>query len=691
MKFKIANFNGIMPRKSAKLLPDSFSQVANNTNLLAGNILPLCESSSVANVPYPSFEVFQIPSSNIDHWLHPSSVAGLPSSSTDLTYCTWYKRRGSSPDCLFDTAGTRLSVGFSAGNIQIWEAGSAQTSNSIAVDGAWHFVAVTRTASGSTNLYYDNVLVASHQSSATWSWNSTTNSFFFVGNLNDGNPGGELSDMRIYGRVLSTTELNQIFKSDLSNPITSSLLVRFPFQGDYSQVGSLSLTASLQSLDATDFASVTDFPLSFVYTIYDYGSDAYSMVCGTSGTLAALQAVTNGALVINIGGQNFNITGMNFSAATSFADCAAIIQAAIRAAGADSEIQVSYNGASFVFASSFPLTALADYTGVMGNYWGDGSDGAAHITTNTTLASTTDGDMVVKNYSSLIVDAGTTLTVSNRCKGLAIYVNGDCTINGTISMTARGANAAPPSTNIALARMVSGGTQDLGGGSQIPSACGTAFATAEANSPNKTVGTGKLYVIQSAGAPGGIKLQNPVGSNGSYLQSGGGGAGSIGAGYTSGNGAAGTAFSSGSGGGGGNGTDATENGGAGGNGNMGGAGQGQGGGGAGNPGGSGYASGSSGTAGTLLLFVKGNLIFGSSGKLVSNGSDAGGGSAVNEFQLSANGGSSGGGIILALYGATTNASSGNFSVAPGGQGNTFWTPNAGLGGYGSAIIEQIQP
>ncbi|MDR2488147.1 MAG: hypothetical protein LBD42_01385 [Desulfovibrio sp.] len=39
------------------------------------------------------------------------------------------------------------------------------------------------------------------------------------------------------------------------------------------------------------------------------------------------------------------------------------------------------------------------------------------------------------------VKAGTTITSTNRCKGLYMFINGTLTNNGTISMTARGANA----------------------------------------------------------------------------------------------------------------------------------------------------------------------------------------------------------------------------------------------------------
>jgi hypothetical protein len=64
------------------------------------------------------------------------------------------------------------------------------------------------------------------------------------------------------------------------------------------------------------------------------------------------------------------------------------------------------------------------------------------IQSKTSLKSTTDGDAVIffvdDDYT---VSTGTTITTTNRCKGLYMFINGTLTNNGTISMTARGANA----------------------------------------------------------------------------------------------------------------------------------------------------------------------------------------------------------------------------------------------------------
>ena len=75
-------------------------------------------------------------------------------------------------------------------------------------------------------------------------------------------------------------------------------------------------------------------------------------------------------------------------------------------------------------------------------WFGTGVDGDLYTTSSLTFTTTTNQDVLIKNYKSLIINANHTLTVSNSCKGLLVYVGGDCIINGTLTMTAKGANPA---------------------------------------------------------------------------------------------------------------------------------------------------------------------------------------------------------------------------------------------------------
>lgn len=100
------------------------------------------------------------------------------------------------------------------------------------------------------------------------------------------------------------------------------------------------------------------------------------------------------------------------------------------------------------------------------NYFGDGSLGYVKITNTgatqsfdgvaytaipgwtlagsvVSIPATQDGDMVVLHCKSWQCDAGMSVTTSNRCRGLLIYVQGNCVHNGVGTMAARGPKANP--------------------------------------------------------------------------------------------------------------------------------------------------------------------------------------------------------------------------------------------------------
>jgi uncharacterized delta-60 repeat protein len=338
------------------------------------------------------------------------------------------------------------------------------------------------------------------------------------------------------------------------------------------------------------------------------------------------------------------------------------------------------------------------------NFWGNGSDGALTTTGNVSFASVQDGDVVVKQFTNLTINAGHTVTTSNRCRGLVIYVNGDCTINGTLSMTARGANVDPTqpnsiaATGIRLARSKYGANETLSasdlGGTGL-GGVGSAWRTAEANQLGIS-GTGRIYTISREGGAGGAArfvpnggtqtsgLSGDTGTNGT-----GGGASGGSAHGTSGAGSAGTCFSGGSGGGGANGPAGIVAGSGSPFGGSGGAGAYHAsfgtGGGAGNPGGFGYSpglSGGTGTGGLLILMVKGNLVIGSSGAIRSEGTP--GGSNAAGTNAVASGGGSGGGRIIVLHSGTISQT-GTISA------NGILGGGSAPGGNGAITIDRIDP
>lgn len=334
-----------------------------------------------------------------------------------------------------------------------------------------------------------------------------------------------------------------------------------------------------------------------------------------------------------------------------------------------------------------------------GNFWGNGSDGAFVSTGTNYFASDLDRDVVVKQFTSMTINANDFVSVANRCRGLVIYVNGNATINGTLSMTARGAKADPTlpdsiaPTGIRLVRRKRGGTEtmlgsDLGGSGA--GGVGSFWRGLEALQPHIS-GNGTIYTIARQGGVGAGSGDN----NGTGLVTGraggvaingtgGGGGGSSTAGALVGSGSAGTCYSGGSGSGASRCAEVSgsgePNGGAGGNGSCAGI---ETAGGAGNPAGTGTGAGipaESGTGGLLILMVRGSLTVGSQGQIVSNGSRGG------EWVVA--GGCSGGGRVIVLHGG--GASILGTVSAKGGEGRR--SPQGyvgGAGGDGTVTIDNI--
>lgn len=323
-----------------------------------------------------------------------------------------------------------------------------------------------------------------------------------------------------------------------------------------------------------------------------------------------------------------------------------------------------------------------------------------------------DGDMVVKQYTSINIDAGDTVTVDQPNRGLMILCQGDCTINGTLTMKGRGGYVNPTtsgasdnnsvdSNGLRMPFLTSGGSDSLTAANTLFNGCGTEARSVLANF--KTISSnGTIISLVRQGASGGSQPGSQsagnAGSNGSTGQTGGGGSGSRGWTAGCGSGSYGSCFAGGSGGGGSNG-----NGGSSGSGT---AWAGPGGnahtdhsaataGGAGNPVGSNdVTSGSAsnaeaGTGGLIILIVGGNLTIGSGGTITAVGSNGGSCSGGNNWH-GTGGGSGGGNIVLAYKGTYTN--NGTVTADGGTRGGGTVSGNSkrgGNGGNGSVQTLQI--
>ena len=393
----------------------------------------------------------------------------------------------------------------------------------------------------------------------------------------------------------------------------------------------------------------------------------------------------------------------------------------------------TFTDSTGIDSSSTNETRVSGYVyGATANYMGDGSDGALSTTGNVTHTvqntnGSYDGDMVVKQYSSLTINAGHTMTVNQPCRGMFIYVSGNCTIDGTLSMTGKGGASDPTASGgsdsnavgangLQLGLMTPSGTDTFTNDGTGFNGAGTAVRTAIANTDNIS-SNGTIFSISKLGASG------PAGSGASTYGSSvdgndgttGGATISTGSGGTGqqqensgsavpGDGGDGGAFSGGSGGGGaGSNSGGTANGGDGGN--YGGAG-GDGvnanwgsvsiAGGAGNPGGATDQSdyppitdAPDGVGGIVWLLVGGNLTIGANGKIEAEGLT--GGSAYVD------GGSSGGGAIFVLHTGTytvDNTNSTPISAAGGvsansGQNTSYRGGHGGDGGFHTAQLDRI--
>ena len=319
------------------------------------------------------------------------------------------------------------------------------------------------------------------------------------------------------------------------------------------------------------------------------------------------------------------------------------------------------------------------------------------ISSNTFIPSVQDGPTVAQRYRNLTINAGVTLTTQYRCCGLVLIVDGDLTVNGTISMTARGAHFQPngghriknellpakdvvyeidiPATADEIAAFLLREKRRYHSLDELPA---IVRPTLYCRGPHGNVYTpADMGVVPSIGGAGGAGVSNGAGTAGTAglgRRCGGGGAGGRRAdgysGYFSGSGSAGTCYSGGSGGGGSN---QTSNGSAGaGYGGAGGAGAVSCGGGSGNPGGGGGGTGESGTGGLLVIVCTGNIVIGSGGIVSANGS-AGAASSYG------GGGGSGGGSVNVFYGREL-ANNGSIAASGGAGGATGYPGGAGGAG-----------
>lgn len=325
-----------------------------------------------------------------------------------------------------------------------------------------------------------------------------------------------------------------------------------------------------------------------------------------------------------------------------------------------------------------------------------------------------DGDMVVKQYTSATIDSGDTVTTDQPCRGLFILVKGDLTVNGTLTMSARGAFANPTSSGgsdsnavdtngLRFPFITSGGSDSLTAANTLLNGCGTEARSVIANFPTLSsdgtvVSIPRVGTTRGSGANAYNNTSSVAGGAGGTTTNGCGGGGAGKAYYRaySQDGGLSSCFGGGSGSGAvrsyssnySNSSNPVDYGGQGGQGQYSGSFQNVSGGGAGNPAGGSTGTstgGTNGTGGVIILVVAGNVTVGASGKILANGSP--GGVASDDANNMEGGASGGGRIIIAHSGTYTN--NGTVQAVGGKAATANMSGTGGDGGVGVVTIQQI--
>ncbi|MFZ5645822.1 MAG: hypothetical protein ACOY46_19875 [Bacillota bacterium] len=333
------------------------------------------------------------------------------------------------------------------------------------------------------------------------------------------------------------------------------------------------------------------------------------------------------------------------------------------------------------------LARLAEISNLQLTYsgFGDGSDGEVNLSANTTIPlAVNDIYTVVYQATKFTLNAGYTISVDKRCRGILILSHSDIIINGIINLTGKGAYAG---RTTAQQRVL-----------EIP--LGTATIAVPQGADGGAGGRGG-----PAGA--GTGGYGSSGSVGTWFGGGFGGGGGGGGGYNSGSnvwgGNGGTSdLDAAIGVGGSGGTSGSVTGKVGGN--FGGGGGGyhssfgigavggtlSGGGGGGGNSSSVGGSGGGIPGGCVMLIARGNIVIGATGQILCNGIQGSAGGSVPYNNGYGGGGGSGGGgggvILLAYKNSFTNSGVLQVNGGSGGSGGSgAWSGYEGFSGTAGTV------
>lgn len=163
------------------------------------------------------------------------------------------------------------------------------------------------------------------------------------------------------------------------NPLfAANTVYEFTQSSDVSDfAGSLSAEAKLAAEYFGWVSKTAVSPKKISFMRYSFAALApYMYSTKTLSALASFKAVTDGSMIVNLGGTSYTVSGIDLSSVTSYADIASAVQTAVRANTAGGELwtgaAVTYNASN----NSFQLTG--------------GQTGAAEINYASAAASGTD-------------------------------------------------------------------------------------------------------------------------------------------------------------------------------------------------------------------------------------------------------------------------------------------------------------
>jgi hypothetical protein len=149
-----------------------------------------------------------------------SSTSGIDASLIDITYCIWFRVFDNTINYLFGVSGVGVStaVGLimdvsSTGRIRTRPFGVSSTNSTNGFnDGEWHFAAHLIDRDGNATLYVDNIQESQVDISSR-SENELNTSSWHIGNEGSQYAYMEFDEVRIYIKLLSESERDQLYQS----------------------------------------------------------------------------------------------------------------------------------------------------------------------------------------------------------------------------------------------------------------------------------------------------------------------------------------------------------------------------------------------------------------------------------------------------------------------------------------------